>query len=91
MSVFSERLKEIMDERGITQVTLSEMTDIPKSAICQYLSDRFKPRQDRTYVICRALDTDPAWLMGLSDTKCPFEHDLRKETLTGDELRLVSY
>jgi len=91
MSVFSERLKQIMDERGVTQISLSEMTGIPKSAVSQYLSDRFKPKRDRTYIICRALNIDPAWLMGLSNDKFAFDNDIKREFLTSDELRLVNF
>ncbi len=64
MSIFSERLKIAMERRGITQAQLSAGTGIPKSAISQYLSARFKPKQERVYILCRALDVDPAWLVG---------------------------
>lgn len=64
MSIFSERLKIAMERRGITQMQLSACTEIPKSAISQYLSARFKPKQERVYILSRALDVDPAWLVG---------------------------
>lgn len=67
MSVFSDRLKLVMTEKEITQAQLAKMTDIPKSAINQYLNDRFMPRRGRTEEICRVLGVDPAWLMGLTD------------------------
>ena len=91
MSVFSERLRAAMEERGFTQIKLSEMTDIPKSAISQYLSDRFKPKRDRTYLICRVLEVDPAWLLGLSDKKNDFRAHLCSQNLSEDEMRLVQY
>ena len=69
MSVFSERLKSTMDKNGITQARLSSLTGIPKSAISQYLSDKFKPRQERIRVISRTLNVSAAWLCGLDDTK----------------------
>ena len=91
MSVFSDRLRLIMDERGITQIKLSEITGIPKSAISQYLADRFRPNRDRTYVICRALDTDPAWLVGLSNDKRPFSSLKPAPHLDENEIKLVQY
>jgi len=91
MSVFSERLRQIMEERNITQSKLCEMTGIPKSAISQYLADRFSPKRDRTYVICRALDADPAWLMGLSDIKKAFSAAPDAAQLSEDEHRLLSF
>ncbi len=103
MSVFSERLKLVMAEKSITQAQLAKATNIPKSAINQYLSDRFKPKRDRTEVLCRVLDINPAWLMGLVDTRCqfdeggiaavlsPFEYELilsiRKDSALLDEVR----
>lgn len=91
MSVFSERLRTTMEERGFTQIRLSEMTGIPKSAISQYLSDRFKPKRDRTYLICRVLEVDPAWLLGLSDKKADFRAPNCSQSLSEDEIRLVQY
>ncbi len=69
MSVFSERLKSTMIKKGITQAQLSLLTGIPKSAISQYLSDKFKPRQERIRIISTTLDISAAWLCGLDDTK----------------------
>lgn len=64
MSVFSKRLKSAMKKSKITQAELSLSTGIPKSAISQYLSDKFKPRQERIYILSRALGVSPAWLSG---------------------------
>ena len=63
-SNFPSRLKEGLVRANMTQIDLSKITGISKSAISQYLSGAFKPKQDRTFVIARALDVDPAWLMG---------------------------
>lgn len=67
MPISSERLKEIMKQRGITQAQLSRKTAIPKSAISQYLSKRFSPRDDRLEKIAEILGTSPAWLLGYTD------------------------
>ena len=61
---FSSRLSEGLIRAKMSQVDLSKITGISKSAISQYLSGAFKPKQDRTYVIARALHVEPAWLMG---------------------------
>lgn len=68
MSVFSERLRSTMKRQSITQAQLSSLTGIPKSAISQYLSDKFRPRQERTYLISRALGVSAAWLSGYDTT-----------------------
>ena len=65
MSTFSERMNKAMDFNNITQSELCRMTGIPKSAISQYLSGSFKPKQDRLLLIANALDVSEAWLLGM--------------------------
>lgn len=89
MSVFSERLRSLMEERGLSQIRLCERTGIPKSAMNQYLNDRFKPKRDRTYVICRELDVNPAWLMGLTDKRSTFAENGLSDGLSDEELSLI--
>ena len=60
----SIRLKKALSLRNMRQSDLCEKTDIPKSAISHYLRGSFVPKQDRAYIIAKALDVNPAWLMG---------------------------
>ena len=60
----STRLAKALAIRGMKQSELCEKTKIPKSAISQYLSGLFEPKQDRLYIIAQALSVDPVWLMG---------------------------
>ena len=60
----STRLAKALAIRGMKQFELCEKTKIPKSAISQYLSGLFEPKQDRLYIIAQALNVDPVWLMG---------------------------
>ena len=46
------------------QSDLCQITKIPKSAISQYISGAFEPKQDRVYLISKALNVSEAWLMG---------------------------
>lgn len=69
MKPFSEQLRAIMEKRGVSQSELCEKTGIPKSAISQYLSGAFRPKQERTYILAKALKTTPEYLMGFTD--CP--------------------
>lgn len=64
MEDFSTRLRRIMNERGISQSELSRLSGIPKSALSQYMSGLFRPKQDRTLSLAKALGVDPAWLLG---------------------------
>lgn len=64
MADFKNRLKQAMNLRGIKQFELCQITDIPKSALSQYLSGNFKPKQSRVYLLAKALNVNEAWLIG---------------------------
>ena len=90
MGEFSQQLKNIMQIRGISQSELCETTGISKSALSQYLSGAFKPKQERTYLLAKALRTTPEYLMGLTDDpegnlpeieKLPPQDQMREELM----------
>lgn len=58
------RIKTGLKIRGMKQADLCQITQIPKSAISQYISGAFEPKQDRIYLISKALNVSEAWLMG---------------------------
>lgn len=58
------RIKKALMIRGMKQSELCRITNIPKSAISQYISGCFEPKQDRIYLIAKTLDISEAWLMG---------------------------
>ena len=64
MSTASERIKEGMLLRGLKQVDLVEKTGISKGALSSYISGRYVPKQNNTFLIAKALDVSEAWLMG---------------------------
>lgn len=59
-----KRLREAMQLRNKTQADLCEETGIPKSAMSQYVSGKFTPKQTRLYLLAKALNVNEAWLMG---------------------------
>lgn len=61
---FKDRLKEAMKRNAISQSDLVRLTNIPKSALSQYLSGAFEPKKDRLGIIAQALNVSEAWLMG---------------------------
>ena len=63
-STFSERLNFIINERGIRQKDLCQQTGIGKSAMSQYLSGSFEPKQQKLHILASALGVSEAWLMG---------------------------
>ena len=66
-SVFSTRLKEALYLNNMKAADLCEATGRGKSAISQYLSGSFKPKQERLGQIARALHVSVAYLMGWDD------------------------
>ena len=76
MSTASERIKEGMMLRGLKQVDLVEKTGISKGALSSYISGRYVPKQNNTFLIAKALDVNEAWLMGAD---VPMERVSNKE------------
>lgn len=60
----SKRITSALSTRNMKQSELCRRTGIPKSAMSQYISGAFEPKQDRIFLIARALNVSEAWLMG---------------------------
>ena len=60
----AERIKKALDIKGLKQSDLRRLTKIPKSSMSQYMSGDYEPKQDRIYLIAKALNVSEAWLMG---------------------------
>lgn len=78
-----ERISQALDIRNIKQAELCEKTKIPKSALSQYISGAFEPKQDRLMLIAQALNVDPVWLMGFD---VPME---KQEKSSSDENKIT--
>lgn len=63
---YSQRLKQAMEERNMSQAELSALTGIGKSSISQYLSGKNEPKPKATEKIAEALDVSVAFLNGLT-------------------------
>lgn len=59
-----DRLRNALNIRDMKPVELSEVTGIPKAAISQYMSGYTKPKDDRVFLICNALNINEPWLLG---------------------------
>jgi transcriptional regulator with XRE-family HTH domain len=58
------RLKKALSIRKMMQAELCQKTNIPKSALSEYLKGLYDPKQDRLVILSEALNVDPVWLMG---------------------------
>ena len=79
----STRIKKALSVRGMKQSEICEKTKIPKSALSEYISGAYEPKQDRLFLIAQALDVDPVWLMGFD---VPME---KEKTISPSELQLT--
>ena len=92
MTDFNQRLKQAITIRNISQTELCSRTGIPKSAMSQYLSGAFKPKQKRTYLLAKALNVNEAWLMGYEDVPMERNEQIESnisETIPQDKIHLV--
>ena len=92
----SVRIKKALSIRSMKQSELCEKTKIPKSALSEYISGAYEPKQDRIFLIAQALGVDPVWLMGFDvpmekeEKISPSEQQLTEGEMTMLELfRLV--
>lgn len=64
---FALRLKKLLEERKIKANELAKMTGISKVNISFYINGKTKAKQDNLYLIAKALNVSPVYLMGLCD------------------------
>ncbi|WAW13996.1 LexA family transcriptional regulator [Peptostreptococcus equinus] len=64
---FKERLKYVLKKSKISQNELSRLTQINKGSLSSYISGKYLPKQDKIYIIAKALNINPLWLMCESD------------------------
>lgn len=76
----SQRLKEIMAERGLKQVDILELSQpyckrfgvkLNKTDLSQYVSGKVEPGQHKLTILGQALNVSEAWLMGYDVAKLP--------------------
>ena len=60
----SVRLQKLMEEKNMNQTELGKKSGITPSSISDYLNERYQPKQDKIDALSRALNVDPAYLMG---------------------------
>lgn len=70
----SERLQAYMDMYNLRQVDILEMAKphthkynikLNKNDLSQYVSGKVEPGQGKVFILSKALNADPAWIMGL--------------------------
>ena len=67
---FAERLRMLMDMKGLTNSDLARICQINRSNITRYLSGKYEAKQDVLFRISSSLHVSEAWLMGYD---CPID------------------
>lgn len=79
----AERLKQIMQERGLKQADILRLVEpiarrygdhLGSNALSQYVTGKVEPRQDKLFILGQALNVSEAWLMGFD---VPRERDAK--------------
>ena len=61
---FSERLKQALELRDLKPTKLSELSNINKSTISQYIQGVYQPKRARIELFAKILNVNEAWLTG---------------------------
>lgn len=64
MGAFKERLREMMEKRGMRQADLVNATGIERSIISSYVSGRYGAKDENLKLLANALNCDAMWLAG---------------------------
>lgn len=64
VATVAQRLNIASAERGIPQAELCARTGISNGSMSQYFSGYVSPKQNRIYLLAKALNVDEVWLMG---------------------------
>ncbi len=67
MSKFSQRLKEMRVEKGLTQMQLAQATHVSQTAISGYEIGRNRPTDEIIIVFCQYFHVSADYLLGLVD------------------------
>lgn len=68
-SVFMQRMKETMQEKGIRQTDLVEKTGIDKGALSSYMNGRYMPNAEKFAKIANALGVSADYLLGKEEAQ----------------------
>ena len=70
---FKDRLKKVMEIRGVKQYELALQTEMNKSVINRYCSGTYYPKYPNLIKICKVLKCSPAYLLGESEDYDDFD------------------
>lgn len=89
----SERIFDLLKERGMTQKEFSERTGIKQSTISEWKSKRTNPSADKIMIICSVLDVDMSWLLSGAEVKSDYRNSLDNYVISkeSEQGQLISW
>lgn len=75
---FAQRLKTLLDKKGISRSELARTCEIDRSNITRYLNGEYEAKQDVVYRIASKLNINEAWLMGYDAPMMKYETESNK-------------
>lgn len=68
MKIFADRLNRLMFEQNLSDGDMADLIgDVDRKTIMRYRHDETEPKISRLIDVAEALDTSPAYLLGLTD------------------------
>ena len=64
IDTFANRLQKALDKNRMKPIELAKKTGLDKSLISNYLSGKYKAKQDKLTLISKVLHVNEIWLMG---------------------------
>lgn len=81
------RIQKALAMRKMKQIDLVSATNLGSSAISQYVTGKYEPKQKALYAIAKALNVSEAWLMGFD---VPMERiETIKTVITSEEKKIL--
>jgi len=90
LSVFSDRLCQAVEENNISWADLARRTKLSTARISQYKTGLYTPKSESLYLIAEALNVNPDWLGGMSDSKECYPTYRYLQDLTPFDMRLLN-
>ena len=84
MASFSERLKNLRNDKGLLQRELAEQLNLSRVAVTQYENGNRSPDQETLKKLASFFNVTIDYLLGESDIRNPYQDDTIHKAIEGD-------
>lgn len=86
---FQYRLQKALAAKRITASELSRLSGVGKADISNYLNGKYLAKQDKVFLLAKALDVDPGWLLTGEEPTSPSPDGTEDVRPANDDVRLL--